>query len=426
MKKRLQNFTLLILGIILAFVFIEILLRLGGNFYLSYQNNNLQFESNTIILTLGESTTAGKDNWPTHLEKRLHELNYTNITIINKAVPAISTVYLLNELEKNLIFYDPDIVITMMGINDASSTFIYDPKSGIYKEPIYTKLRLYSLWKWLTTTNNDLTSKNVEPLPYDDDTCFPNNDVNLSERHINSTTNIQCGFNTNQTTVNQVYKRVQNDSCNYQIYLYTLFCFLENNLFQEGHEIYELTSATFPKNAEIHRIYGNFLITIPEFELAEEVYLKAKEIQPNWNHINKSLIDLYQMSGQKEKLDKLLKKNKLSFSQTSYTKEEITRYHYRLLAKNLRERDIIHIAMQYPTLSISSLKEYLEGYEETRFVENKYNFQEELVKHDYTEIFSDRFAGSFGHKTPFGNSLLIDNLLPTVEEAIIDVEKEYE
>lgn len=105
--------------------------------------------------------------------------------------------------------------------------------------------------------------------------------------------------------------------------------------------------------------------------------------------------------------------------------ESTTIKNYRALNKILSDRKIIHIAMQYPTRSIDSLKNYFKDPGESEFqikniyfVENKTNFAAALAKHSYDDIFSDHFAESFGHTTTLGHGLIADALVPVVVEAI--------
>jgi len=81
-------------------------------------------KGNYRILCLGESTTAGQ--WPPYLEKILNQRNIgVRFSVIDKGVPGIKTNNIVSSLESNLEAYRPDMVITMMGVNDADPYFSY-------------------------------------------------------------------------------------------------------------------------------------------------------------------------------------------------------------------------------------------------------------------------------------------------------------
>jgi len=114
-----------IFRILLFFVCVELLLRLGGFVFLAvqgYQNRiNLESHSEYRILCLGESSTAlgGQDAFPNQLEELLNSGQAkVNVKVINKGLPSITTDHIALHLEEYLEEYKPQIVVTMIGIND--------------------------------------------------------------------------------------------------------------------------------------------------------------------------------------------------------------------------------------------------------------------------------------------------------------------
>ncbi|MCD4779497.1 MAG: hypothetical protein K8S27_02960 [Candidatus Omnitrophica bacterium] len=128
-----QKIVLILFGLLLGLLLLELLLRLGGFiFSLSQDYRNtaaLQKQDTYRILCLGESTTAlgGENSYPCQLERILNQrVKDISVKVINKGVPATDTANILNVLENNIEKYRPDIVITMMGINDRPSTMTYE------------------------------------------------------------------------------------------------------------------------------------------------------------------------------------------------------------------------------------------------------------------------------------------------------------
>ena len=56
-----------------------------------------------------------------------------------------------------------------------------------------------------------------------------------------------------------------------------------------------------------------------------------------------------------------------------------------------------------------------------KFLENKKNFKEALKKHDFEEIFTDQFAGLFGHTSKLGHEIIANNIFQYLEEKGINL-----
>jgi len=126
-----QKIGLIIFGILLALIILELSLRIGGFVVSSYQRSGNKMTSNLDdsyhILCLGESTTAdlygNQNSWPAQLEfilnNRTSEIKFK---VFNGGIPGTNTAFILTRLKDNLNKFEPDIVITMMGINDGGLT----------------------------------------------------------------------------------------------------------------------------------------------------------------------------------------------------------------------------------------------------------------------------------------------------------------
>ncbi len=89
---------------------------------------------------------------------------------------------------------------------------------------------------------------------------------------------------------------------------------------------------------------------------------------------------------------------------------EFTRYYYQRVVDSVRAREIPVIAMQYPLLSVKSLRKLLDNRDDVTYLENRDNFEKALLEANYHSIFEDSFAGSFGHLSPQGNMLVAENV----------------
>ncbi len=148
-----QKIKLLILGICLFFVVLELGLRFGGFVISSVQawrnNRGLSQKPQYKILCLGESTTAigGATSYPAQLENILNDHNKKfRFAVINKGVIGTKTKIIVKDLEYNLNKYKPDMVITMMGINDNDGYIIYGRMPNSKLKRLFGELRVYKLF----------------------------------------------------------------------------------------------------------------------------------------------------------------------------------------------------------------------------------------------------------------------------------------
>jgi len=168
-----QRSWLIILGLFLSFVILEIGLQAGGFVMISlleYKNRvSLKQRSAYRIMCIGESTTQGQ--YPKFLEEILNQRNTgIRFSVIDKGVTAASTALLLSQLEANLNAYKPDMVVAMMGINDAEKFYFADgavnrpPVSSFFRSLKTAKL-LNLLWRHIEAKTKEIRSySQKEPL----------------------------------------------------------------------------------------------------------------------------------------------------------------------------------------------------------------------------------------------------------------------
>ncbi len=176
MLKRVKNIfkeiAIILLGIIFTLVFIEISLLIFGKLekLLNKTQNNFSKKNEFVILTLGESTTAPvydfnmKDySWPAILEKLLNEIILEQeVKVINEGIESIDSNKILSDLERNIEKYDPDLVISMMGINDFFGEIAYEAAADIEADSLLSKSRTYKLIKFLIVNIKDNNQSKVK------------------------------------------------------------------------------------------------------------------------------------------------------------------------------------------------------------------------------------------------------------------------
>ena len=149
-----QKVGLILFGIFLTLVILELGLRVGGFVLSSYQrtSNKKSFDADYRILCLGESTTADiygpKNSWPAQLEIILNnKTSEIKFKIFNEGIGGTNTAIILSRLNENLEKYNPNMVITMMGINDGDMSLVYKEsiKNKIFL--MFQDFRVYKLSK---------------------------------------------------------------------------------------------------------------------------------------------------------------------------------------------------------------------------------------------------------------------------------------
>ena len=96
---------------------------------------------------------------------------------------------------------------------------------------------------------------------------------------------------------------------------------------------------------------------------------------------------------------------------------------YKQIIEKLLSNNIKVICMQYPMRSIKPLQEQLKEepyYDKITFISNERNFKDMLKIKSYDEIFNDHFSIDFGHCTDLGNVMIVENILKTLENNIIE------
>ena len=95
-----------------------------------------------------------------------------------------------------------------------------------------------------------------------------------------------------------------------------------------------------------------------------------------------------------------------------------TRSNYRALRDELARRGIEHVAVQYPMRPVGPLRAMLGGGPDVVVVDNEASFREAVRERGYWRVFSDQFAGDFGHLTRGGNALLARNVADALDPII--------
>ena len=151
-----QKASLILLGIFSTLVLLEIVLRIGGFLFTLRQDwrNHAALSSaheEFRILCISESTTAlgGENSYPSQLENILNRQGLKQrFKVINKGLVSRTSMDILAELNRNLDRTQPDLVISMIGVNDPHS-LVTENSWDARLEQCLQKFRAYHFFKLL-------------------------------------------------------------------------------------------------------------------------------------------------------------------------------------------------------------------------------------------------------------------------------------
>lgn len=440
--KIIQKILLIISGILIALIILELSLQTAGfvaSSYQRYRNNQaLKNKSEYKIMCLGESTTYG--GYPKELQNMLNQKYPNKFTVIDCGVPGNNLDNILSQLDINIAKYNPDFAICMMGINDgfiSLSTNKPELETKPEPEPERKKisyLKTYELYHLLRKHIILILQTNFDAYYVLKLYC-------------------QKKYSDAERVCVTILKTKQND---YQAYAYLAMLYYyhlnkKNIAYEIALNIIETNKAVSEswkqvmyeiiidyniKNNKIElvRQYTEKLLKDDKIILNARMYWFVKDIMTE----EQKKIFLKKMSYDKEGLDSyygllaienMEKKDYEKAEEYFRIAENLRLEHpnkhtneiYRLILKKLTDKNIKVICMQYPVRSVELLKNILKNeqyYNKIEFISNENNFKDLLKKKKFNEIFTDQFAGDFGHYKKEGGTLIAENLVERLSKLV--------
>lgn len=272
-------------GLFLSLVILETGLRTGGFVLLSrqeYKNMlSLKQKGTCRIMCLGESTT--QDQYPGFLERILNQRNIgITFSVIDKGLSGANTSIIASQLEAYLDAYKPDIVVTMMGINDRDSLFF--PNETVNNSPspgsFLKSLRMYKL-------------------------------LNLLRRHVEAKIKeIKSNNNKDEKQLDKKTAVNLKDALRYNILGKK---YREKEMFPEAEEAFKKSLEFYNKNYFVYVELGNVYRGQGKFSEAEQVCRRAVELDPRNEQAYIELAEICRHQGRfleaEDMLEKALKLN---------------------------------------------------------------------------------------------------------------------
>jgi tetratricopeptide (TPR) repeat protein len=343
-----QKAFLVFFGLLLGVIALEIGLRIGGFILSSLQEhkNRLSLKQNNeyLIMCLGESTTAfgGISSWPSQLEEILYERNKDiRFKVINKGIPGANSALVLSQLDKNIKKYNPNMIITMLGINDGRDSIAYIDAPRVRTKLFFMNLRIYKLPKllWLHIVNKvkEMSSYRVEKVkkeirPHSSGNLLAvNNDI-VEENYDNpmeillqedDNAYVNLGFSYNEqerySKSEAMSKKALGINPNsYVAYTELGHSYKDQGEYQEAEAVFKELIALNPLNGSAYQGLGSCYFRQHLLKEAEAMFKKVLEINANDESAYRDLGICYSEQQRYQEAEAMLKKA-LEISAGSYS-----------------------------------------------------------------------------------------------------------
>ncbi|MFH0984775.1 MAG: hypothetical protein V1882_04500 [Candidatus Omnitrophota bacterium] len=453
-----QRVALVLFGVLLALAMLEMGLQASGFFIRAVQQYKnwatLKTGGSYRILCVGESTTQAQ--YPRFLEKILNaRQTQTRFSVTDEGLIATNTDVIFEKMESNIRKYKPDMVVAMIGINDAGAKHMpagfatcnrsfaqsfkthrlmqllcahiqakfeeikrmvmgkprsEAPVAASRDDVYYLKLgmRLQAQGKEHEARSTFCQAVTLNPLNTDAFfrwmfQCKPKEQEAMLQAMVEKFKKIftacpeenpYAGYLLGQ--LNTVHKNVEAES---------LLKVLRSHCHAGWISYY---------SGEIAAAQGRYEEAIANYKESIELSHQS-DYRPYFG-----LAYVYRALGKSKLSDDYLAQGH-ALAPQGY--ESMTVENYRKIKKLLDEHGIRLVCVQYPMRDIEPLRRIFSADhgQNVSFVDNEKLFKDALKKYRFEEIFRDRFAADFGHCTDLGNTILAGNIAKVILRDILGI-----
>ena len=427
-----KKLSLVLVGIFLSLVCLELVLQTTSFIIaevVKYKNHKiLQTKLNNndtiTILCAGESTTY--EQWPVQLEQYLKDNSNKNFNIVTSALPSIDIENLLERTFRMVGEFKPDIVISMMGVNNSS---FEKEKNQIYNKHILKTIDLFYLIKKHFQTKEIFF---FYGQPYNDLYLLElvNKYKNNTEAPVEFFKILNEQPNNMNALVELIYlyherHDIENIKKHIDIFIEKYPEIIDNKVFVTALSNYKTNSRNDFNKILLHLIKNKDKTTKKDInEIFKNSisyrykYIELEELEYIYdlllnNKIDATIvIDIYNYLSENN-IEVKYPEYDITFSKEPNFDTEQIKNAYIELAKFLQKRNIVYICMGYPTLNINIFENMFNGTnlkENIIFVSNEQNFNNYLKDNEFSSVFTDQFAGTFGHCNDLGNTMIAENV----------------
>jgi len=467
--RWLTRIALVVAGLCAGALLVELGMRAAGAVIRARQQQRnyaaLREKHDVRVVCLGESTTEGEPggrSYPDMLEEILNgEQLGIRFAVINKGMSGATTRQLLEMLLWDLDTIDPDVVVAMMGVNDAGRTHawgsVLEPGRGHW----YGEWRLYKLYRFLRSgfgrapspprlveaeglpaprPQAEPTPRVARPTPPQEQAMQRVDAVGrllADERYrlaLDAARDLRArypDFDIPVVLEARALRRMGRADEADRLVLdgldampgagAPLYAEAALVLAESGEEDRAIAAAReavaradprLPHEQIHYRLeLARLLDRAGRQDAAVEVYRDIAEgVRLGDDVAYQHLIDYLERIGRPEDADSYRRLQRAM--RHRYVNPE-TRRHYVELAALAVERGMTLLAVQYPVRRVDALRRLLVPHREVRFVDNS-GFAALVARNGYEAYFIDRFAGDFGHLTELGNCVLATRVAASI------------
>lgn len=432
-RTSLPNKALLVIfGALLALLLLETGMRAAGGIITTaqYWQNRwaVRDDGRYRILCVGESTTFfGTYNYayPHLLEEMLNAPDAgREFRVFNEGQIGTDTDEILEDLPDHLKRYRPHMVIAMMGVNDAFGEDLGTVRSGWWP-----RLRVVQLFghigrhwreKFASYRGDRHVDRGYEHLSDGDieeawvqvekarQAGAPPAEIEALSGHIYWLA--EGNFERSVAAYEKALSLDPGREWLYEDYFQVLYY---GNRYSEAAAVMQRMLARFPKSEDAYRKLGKVYLQLKEYDQLEGVLRRAQQNIPDDPGMIRLRAAYHLVKGETAVADRLFNRY------AAYERQHInpgTAANYRALRDAVAASGATLAAVQYPLRDVGALRVMLNDDRRVIFVSNEENFKAAVLEHGYGQLFTDQFAGDFGHLSDLGNRLLAGAVADAVRE----------
>ncbi len=424
---------LLIFGCLLTLALLELGMRLTAGListYQSYRNRQAVSDDGSYrILCLGESTTffgSYTYAYPAILEQDLNGRGLgRQFRVFNEGRIGTDSDAILEDLPDHLETYRPHMVITMMGINDgigpdAGRTAQADGISGLRVVRLLAHIRRHLKERLDAAPGHHHLERGYDLLSDGDaeeawaevkkaaQAGAPPAEIEALTGHIYWLAD--GDFERAIIAYETALGHDPNREWIYEDYFQVLYY---GQRYADAAQLMRRMLDRFPKSEDAYRKLAKVYLQMKEYVKLKAVIEKAERLVPD-DPVMLRIRAAYHLAleepGEAERYFDLY---------AAYERQNInprTAANYRALRDTVLAAGAKLVAVQYPLREIGPLRAMLDNDPRVIYVANEKNFKEAVLANGYGYLFTDQFAGDFGHLSDAGNRLLVQSVAGAIAD----------
>lgn len=397
--------------IILILTILEVGLRASGYVRLLYQdhyNKISQIQGDTYkILILGDSMTNGDGaSWGNELERILNTKSPNiKFKVIIEAEPGYISSYLSSNLENYLDSYKPNLVVTMIGINDPQALGTAQNNPSL----IFKKFKVYGLSSYAVSS---FVSRLKELQFFSNETLINEKDEQIElniQDEIGEYPLTNKNFKEIEAALKKLIEKNPNKNNNSQFELARLYLDFYGS--KDTLKLFDEYAGKSPHSYDVDTGFfdlGWYYLTNDRANDSEQLFNIIRK------YSSRKLVLEFTEIGLRYKSANMENEAQEYFEKAAKIRKDyynpITEVNYQKIYGILNKKKIRLIAVQYPTLDLDELKTLFKGDEDIIFLSNEENFKKELERANYDELFRGNDFATFGHLTGKGANMVAENV----------------